>query len=116
MKISLRGREFSFMGIEIRIPCSDELTNNEKKAIDHLAISLGYKSVADLAVENGYSTAGEVAYSHSFKNPRDYFLGKGWSDRLAKFDRNKKVILTDEELNQIDPNYATNMLKIRHTK
>jgi len=84
--------DFDRYGIQIRVVGVDGLTPNERKSVDAIVETLGYKDVMHLARENGFSSPKEMAHNYSFKNARDYFLGEGWYDRLSHYDRNAKVL------------------------
>lgn len=105
MSFKLRGREFNFAGIEIRMPGPDGLTDTERIPINKLSRKLGYDSVEDLAQKNGYDNPREMAYGHSFKNCRDFFLGKGWANRLEQYNRNGLKKVNESDLQAIDPDY-----------
>jgi hypothetical protein len=107
----IRGKEILFAGIEIRLPREDGLTDAERLPIDKLARRLGYESVADLAERQGFSSPRELAYSQSFKNTRDFFLGNGWSYRLAPYNLNGKSEIREKDLKAIDPNYDEAVVK-----
>ena len=107
MIFSRHGREFRVLGIQVRIPGPDGLVAAERKVIDKMAVHMGYENALQMAIENGYDNPGVMAYCHSFKNPRDYFLGKGWSDRLSRYDKNGKDLPSDTQLLEIDPAYLT---------
>lgn len=81
-------REWDIFGIQIRIVGADGLTPGERRSVDAIAQELGYKDVIHMAKENDFDSPREMAHNYSFKNTRDYFLGEGWFDRLAIFNRN----------------------------
>lgn len=80
--------DFDIFGVQVRVVGADGLTKNEGRAIDAIVQKLGYKDVVELATENGFSSPREMAFNHSFKNVRDYFLGQGWYSRLVNYDKN----------------------------
>ncbi|MEK6926657.1 MAG: hypothetical protein AABW50_05255 [Nanoarchaeota archaeon] len=84
--------EFDFWRIQFRWVGLDGLTKTERRAIDTIVENLGYPNVMAMATDNGYKSPREMAYNHSFKNVRDYFLGRGWYDRLAEYDRAAKAV------------------------
>lgn len=105
MAFKLDGREFHFGRIEIRIPGPDGLTDMERVPIDKIAQKFGYSDITDLAKNNGFQNPREMAYSHSFKNCRDFFLGKGWPDRLGPYNRNGINRVSEADLLAVDPDY-----------
>lgn len=76
--------------LELRLVNSDGLTKVERQAIDPIAKQLGYENVEVLAIEAGFSSPRDMAQNFHFKNTRDFFLGYGWYDRLADYNRNGK--------------------------
>lgn len=84
--------ELDLLGIQVRVVGADGLTPNERRAVDGIVQTLGYRDVVHLAKENGFASPRDMAHNFSFKNTRDYFLGEGWYDRLSHYDKNAKVV------------------------
>jgi hypothetical protein len=80
--------DFDRFGVQFRVVDGDGLTQEERLSVSSLLEPLGYSSLEEFVSQNGYSSARELARSRNFKSTRDYFLGEGWYDRLAVFDRN----------------------------
>ena len=84
--------EINTKRVQLRVVGSDGMTSWERFSINALISNLGYSDVEDLAEEAGFDSAREMAYNHNFKNVRDFFLGDGWYDRLAEYDKTPRAL------------------------
>lgn len=70
---------------KVRKVDEDGLTYSDRKAIDALVSSMGFRNVDELVERCDYSSVRELASDHAFTSVRDFFLGEGWYTRLKSF-------------------------------